>query len=81
MGLGGCNFSFIRAMWDFVEVHFWAKLVEFHLRGRLNKEIHPTFLIRIPKFSILLDLGEYKPIGLLGCIYKLLAKVLANRLK
>lgn len=47
----------------------------------MNKETHATFLIRILKFFILLDLREYRPIGLLGCIYKLLAQVLANRLK
>ena len=35
----------------------------------------------IPKKGGVEDLGDYKPISLLGGLYKLLAKVLANRLK
>ena len=35
----------------------------------------------LPKKGRVEDLGDFRPINLLGGLYKLLAKVLANRLK
>ena len=35
----------------------------------------------LPKKGGAEDMGDYRPISLLGGLYKLLAKVLANRLK
>ena len=40
-----------------------------------------TFLTLIPKVPNPVRLGNYRPISLVGCVYKLLAKILANRLK
>ena len=38
-------------------------------------------MVLIPKKSGVEDLGDFRPISLLGGLYKLLAKVLVNRLK
>jgi len=35
----------------------------------------------IPKCKNPSDLGDYRPISLVGCVYKMIAKILANRLK
>ena len=45
------------------------------------KSINNTFLVLLPKEGGAEDLGDFRPISLLGGLYKLLAKVLANRLK
>ncbi|RVX08236.1 putative mitochondrial protein [Vitis vinifera] len=54
---------------------------EFFEYGSFAKSLNTTFLVLIPKKGGADDLGDFRPISLLGSLYKLLAKVLANRLK
>lgn len=42
-------------------------LIEFHRRGRINKEMNATFLTLIPKVPNPVDLRDYRPISLVGC--------------
>ncbi|XXG89385.1 hypothetical protein AAC387_Pa12g1395 [Persea americana] len=77
-GLDGFSFSFIKAGWEFLKEDFGDILSEFHRRGRINREMNATFLTLIPKVPNPVELCEYRPISLVGCWYKLLAKILAN---
>ncbi|RVW49859.1 putative mitochondrial protein [Vitis vinifera] len=54
---------------------------EFHDQNSFIKSLNHTFLVLIPKKGGVEELGDYRPISLLGGLYKLLAKVLANRIK
>ena len=54
---------------------------EFHNQNMFLKNINNIFLVLIPKKGGAEDIGDFRPISLLGGLYKLLAKVLANRLK
>ena len=54
---------------------------EFYDHKSFAKSLNITFLVLIPKKGGAEDLGDFQPISLLGRLYKLLAKVLANRLK
>ena len=56
-------------------------LKEFHEHGRFVRSLNSTFLVLIPKKAGVEDLRDFRPISLVGGLYKLLAKVLANRLK
>ena len=47
----------------------------------MSKEINAAFLTLIPKVLNPEDLREYRPISLVGCVYKVLSKILTNRLK
>ena len=40
-----------------------------------------TFLVLIPKKEDAMDIKDFRPISLVGGLYKILAKVLANLLK
>ena len=48
---------------------------------KLAKSLNSTFIVMIPKKEGVEDLKGFRPISLVGSLYKLIAKVLANRLK
>jgi hypothetical protein len=54
---------------------------EFHRNGKLAKGINSTFIALIPKIDNPQRLNDFRPISLVGSLYKILAKVLANRLR
>ncbi|XP_045810560.1 uncharacterized protein LOC123905002 [Trifolium pratense] len=56
-------------------------LFDFHRNGRLTKGINATFIALIPKTDNPQRLNDFRPISLVGSLYKILAKVLANRLR
>ena len=54
---------------------------EFHEQGKFVRSINATFLVLIPKKQNVEDLKDLRPISLVGGLYKILAKALANRIK
>ncbi|XP_028070644.1 uncharacterized protein LOC114273078 [Camellia sinensis] len=54
---------------------------EFYQNASLVGGINSSFITLIPKVQSPSCLNEYRPISLIGSLYKLLAKVLANRMK
>jgi hypothetical protein len=45
------------------------------------KGVHSTFIALIPKVTSPQRLNDFRPISLVGCMYKVLAKVLVNKLR
>ena len=56
-------------------------LDEFHANGVFPRGSNASFLALIPKVSDPQILNDYRPISLIGCMYKIVAKLLAKRLK
>ena len=54
---------------------------QFHETGRFVRSLNATFLVLIPKKGGAEDLKDFRPISLVGGLYKWLAKVLAKKLK
>ena len=52
-----------------------------HAGGRFEKSLNASFISLIPKVLGAVELKDFHPISLVGGIYKIIAKVLANRLK
>lgn len=56
-------------------------MVECHENGRMVKGTNCSFMVFIPKKRNLTKVSNYRTISLIGCIYKLISKVIANRFK
>lgn len=54
---------------------------EFHLRGKISKGQGAKLIVHIPKTVGDIGVKDYRPISLIGSIYKILAKALAERLQ
>jgi len=80
-GPDGITFGFIKDFWDILQDDVMRVFVEFHRNGRLTKGITNTFIALIPKVDSHQCLNDFRSISLVGSMYKILAKVHANRLR
>ena len=58
-----------------------AMFEEFYQHSKFKKSLNATFITLIPKKNGASNIQDFRPISLVGSVYKILAKVLANRLK
>jgi hypothetical protein len=79
-GPDGFNFSFLKNCWDLLKGEIRIMFDQFHGIGTLPKCLLSYFMALIPKVPLPFNLGDFRPISLLGCLYKIIAKVLTNRL-
>ena len=80
-GPNGFPIVFWQFCWDFVKEELMGFFKDFFERRKFVRSLNSTFLDLVPKKGRADDLRDYRPISLVGGLYKLLAKVLANRLK
>jgi len=80
LGPDGVTFDFITVFQEKLKDDLTCFVTEFHRNGKLTKGINCTFIHLISKVDSPQRLNNFLPISLVGCVYKLLAKVLANRL-
>ncbi|KAK3200434.1 hypothetical protein Dsin_023849 [Dipteronia sinensis] len=75
------NFNFIKSNWEVIKEDVMDFFVEFHRDGSLIMELNTTFIALIPKIPKTVTMGDFRPINLVGSMYKVVVKVLANRIK
>ncbi|CAJ2637811.1 unnamed protein product [Trifolium pratense] len=80
-GPDGFNFNFLKTCWSIVKSDVMNFVEEFFVNAVLPKAITSSFLTLIPKKDHPESLSDYRPIFLIGCLYKILSKLLTNRLK
>nr|GEX12039.1 RNA-directed DNA polymerase, eukaryota [Tanacetum cinerariifolium] len=79
-GPDGFTFGFYRYFWYLIENDVYKAVSYFFLRGDIPKGCNSTFIVLIPKFSGANVVKDFRPISLIGSLYKIIAKVLANKL-
>ncbi|RVW60699.1 Transposon TX1 uncharacterized 149 kDa protein [Vitis vinifera] len=80
-GPDGFTLAFWQNSWETVKEDLLGLFKEFHDQNSFIKSLNHTFLVLIPKKGGGGGFRHYRLISLLGGLYKLLAKVLANRIK
>lgn len=80
-GPDGFGLDFFKHSWDLIKDDLIRFFVDFQANGKLVRGINSSFLTLIPKKEGGSNLNHFRPISFIGCIYKILAKVLARRFK
>ncbi|GKF60287.1 cysteine-rich receptor-like protein kinase, partial [Tanacetum coccineum] len=76
----GFNFKFIKFYWDVIKQDIWSCIKHFEATSIITRGCNPSFIVLIPKSKDPLSFSDYRPISLIGCVYKIISKILANRL-
>ena len=81
LGPDGMPALFYQKFWHIIK-HDVTKLCLKMLRGQSNfHDINQTHIVLIPKVKYPKYISQFRPISLCNVVYKIVAKVLANRLK
>jgi len=80
-GPDGFNFFFIKSNWEIIGKDVVRAILFFQSSGYFLRGCNASFITLVPKKANPSELNEFRPISLVGCIYKILSKVLANRLR
>ena len=80
-GPDGFSMAFFHHCWRVMERNVLAVFEEFYQHSKFEKSLNAIFIALIPKKNDASNIRDFRPISLVGSLYKILAKVLANRLK
>jgi hypothetical protein len=80
-GPDGFSASFYQHLWSMVWKDVCNVVLQFLNHGHFDKEINATNIALVPKKKNPSRIVDFWPISLCNVVYKLIAKVLANRLK
>jgi len=80
-GPDGFNFNFLKTCWQTFKVDIVAAVLLFQETGYIPKGCNASLIALVPKVRDPTYLEQYRPISLVGAMYKIIAKVLAERIK
>jgi len=67
--------------WEVLKEDIMEVFKEFHSIRKFEKSFNATFVSLIPKKAGAVDIKDFRPIRLVGGVYKIISKVLTHRLK
>jgi hypothetical protein len=81
LGLDGFSLAFFQACWDVLKEDIIAVFSNFHVHGKFEKSFNSIFISLIPKVFGASELKDFRLISIVSEIYKIISKVLANKLR
>jgi hypothetical protein len=81
LGPDGWTTEFFLFFFDLVGSDLLEMVEDSRRKGQLCGGINSTFLALIPKVNKPVSFDDYRPISLCNLIYKVISKILANRIK
>lgn len=80
-GPDGYTTEFFKAAWSITGKDFTTVVQSFFSKGFLPKGLNTTILALIPKKDIAVEMKDYMSISCCNVLYKVISKIIANRLK
>ncbi|XP_068472346.1 uncharacterized protein [Phaseolus vulgaris] len=80
-GPDGFNFGFLKHYWEIIKLDVLSAVKDFASKSNWPRGSNASFLCLVPKVENPQQLGEFRPISLVGCLYKIISKALSLRLK
>lgn len=80
-GPDGFNFKFLKRFWNCLQHDFVRLFDEFFNSDSFSFGCMSSFIALIPKAKDPVSLNEFRPISLIGCVNKVISKVMVGRLK
>ncbi|XP_071700540.1 uncharacterized protein [Rutidosis leptorrhynchoides] len=80
-GPDGFNIKFYSKFWDIIKGDLIRAINWFWETGQISNGCNASFITLIPKVKDPLNFSNFRPISLIGSYYKMLSKMLSNRIR
>ena len=80
-GPDGFTVNFFHSCWNLLKFDVWGMVEESHTTQKIWPALNATFFTLIPKENKPSTPNKFRPIALCNVLYKIITKIIANRLK
>ena len=80
-GSYGYNMKFIKESWHIIGKEFSGAVIDFFKTSNMQWNFNMTWVTLYPKFDDAQEIKDYHPISMVGCVYKVISKVMSIRLR